>query len=265
MSSAECFGVEAMSSHAEKKAAREYAAGHGINYQKALTALRDKATAGAGHPVAGSGHLRPGQDSLEVQVNICERQADGSLLYGEYVQEDWLASHFAGVHSWAITLTLIDAIPHLAEAIAVRLRSEVSVEFAEAVDMYGDLEVIGSPPHPDELSNRELLKRWLSHDLEDEVYSADDLMESLGNPDQFEEPMAPEYANPFQACAVREFAGLSGDCGGSLSVETILPADTPLDEKTLHSRLVGQVPDWDRFLDLIGPWHLVRSADVLSA
>lgn len=254
-----------MSNHAEKKAARAYAAEHGINYQKALSAIRDKVAAEASHPVSGNGHLRPGQEPLEVQVNICKRQANGSLLYGEYVEEDWLSLPVAGFHSWSITSPLIESIPRLAEAITARLRDEIPKVYAEALDTYGDLGKIGSPPHPDELSDREILERWLRNDLHDEVYSAGDLVESLGNPDQFMGSITPEYANPFQACVTREFAGLSEGCGYSLSVETVLPGGTPLDESVLHSRLVAQVPDWGRFLDLIGPWRLARSPEVLQA
>lgn len=252
-----------MSNHAEKKAARVYAAEHGINYQKALSAIRDRVTAEASYPAAGNGHLRPGQEPLEVQVNICERQADGSLLYGEYVEEDWLSLPVAGFHSWSITLPLIDAIPRLAKAITARLRDEIPWAYAEAVDTYGDLGEMGPPPLPNELSDREIVERWLRNDPHDVVYSADDLLESLGNPDQFIGSMAHEYANPFQACVTREFTGLSEGCGYSLSAETILPGDTPLDESVLHNRLVDQVPDWSRFLDLIGPWRLARSPEVL--
>lgn len=254
-----------MNNHAEKKVARAYAAEHGINYQKALGVLRDKTAAEAVYPVAGSGHLRPGQNPLDVQVNICERQADGSLFYSEYVAENWLSLRVTGFYLWSLTSPLIDAIPHLAESITARLRDEVPEVYAEAMDTYGGLAEIGSPPHPDDLSDRELLERWLTHDLHDEVYSDGDLVEPLGDPDRFAEPMTAEYANPFEACVVREFTGLSEGCGGSLSAGAVLPGNTPLDESVLHSRLVDRTPDWGRFLGVVGPWHLGRSPEVLSA
>lgn len=222
--------------------------------KKALRALREQA-----------GGMRPGQDPLWVKVNVCTRQPDGSLLYGEYVEESWLDRPFEWSREWAITPQLIDAIPHLAEAIIARLRQEVPLVYADAVESYGDLAVIGSPPHPGDLTDRELLERWLAHDLEDEVYSDGELVVSLGDPDLYVEPMTPEYANPFQACVRREFPGLSEGCGESLSAEAVLQGVTSLDEGVLHSRLVEQVPGWGKFLDLVGPWQLESSAGVLTA
>lgn len=199
--------------------------------------------------------MRPGQDSLWVQVNICERQPDGSLLYGEYVEETWLDRPVEGFTAWSITLPLIDAIPRLREAIIARLRDEVPAVYDEVSATYGDPTEVGSP-HPNDLTDHELLERWLANDLEDDVYSDGDLVCSMGDPEQYVKPMTLEYANPFQACVMREFPGLSEGCGESLSAEAILPADTSLDEGDLHNRLVERVPDWGRFLDLVGPWHL---------
>lgn len=246
-----------MSNHAEKTAARAYAAEHGVSYQSAINALRkDRAL-----PEVG---FRRGQEPLDVQVNLCEKQADGSWLYGEYISEHWLERSSA---HWRITLPLIDAIPGLRASLTARLRDEVPGVYAEMLDIYGTegMADIGSPPHPEALTDQELLTRWLSADSLDEVYGDDDLLTPLGNPDSYTEPMTLDYADPFRARVVEAFPGIEFGDNPSLAATVVIPSGVAFDQQVLHERLIEGVPEWGRLLRLLGPWRACPSPEVAAA
>lgn len=227
-----------MGSHAEKNAARVYAAEHGVSYQSAINTLREGRAPST---------LRPGQAPLPVGSSL-KRGRDGCWWYGEHVEEHWL-SRYGEPSSWTITLPLIEAVPGLEASIIERLRYEVSRLHEE---VSSDPRVREVPPHPDDLTDRELLQRWLSADPMDEVYGDPDLLEPWGDPDQFAIPMSNEFANPFDAAVLAMFPGLSS--WGGIVLETAAPV--PDGATGRHRLLVEQVPDWGRFLSLVGPWSL---------